>query len=85
MSKRLFRIRASEPMLHLRTTSKVQDLAMSNSLAAESLSHLDEKPAKHTAAAGVARWFKAAMESLVAAQRTRFEDTDPALYRFPPL
>ena len=58
---------------------------MSNSLAAESLSHLGEKPAKHTAAAGVARWFKAAMESLVAAQRTRFEEYRPGIISFSPL
>jgi hypothetical protein len=35
--------------------------------------------------AGLGAWFGRVLESLVAAQRRRFEDTDPLLYRFPPL
>jgi len=33
----------------------------------------------------VSTLFKALMESLVTAQTRRFEDTEPLLYRFPPL
>jgi hypothetical protein len=35
--------------------------------------------------ASLGGWFGRLLESLVAAQRQRFEDTDPQMYRFPPL
>ena len=57
---------------------------MSNTLA------LDPSPAAETAAArparrGFAAVFMAALESLVAAQSRRFENTEPLSYRFPPI
>jgi hypothetical protein len=46
-------------------------------------------PGEHTVTAksraGLGAWFGRVLASLVAAQRQRFEDTDPLLYRFPPL
>lgn len=56
---------------------------MSDSLALDVSPLREDKASKPTT--GLAAMFKAAMESLVAAQRPRFENTDPLLYRFPPL
>jgi hypothetical protein len=41
--------------------------------------------AKQTPRVGFVALFKAALESLVAAQRSRFEVEGPLMYRFPPL
>jgi hypothetical protein len=45
----------------------------------------DAAAVKSAPRAGFVAMFKAALESLVAAQSQRFEGTEPLSYRFPPI
>ena len=58
---------------------------MSDSLALQASSVPDGQITKPAARRGFGAAFKAVLESLVAAESRRFEDTQPLLYRFPPL
>ena len=58
---------------------------MSECLALDPSPLPDEVATKSAPRVGVGATFKALLESLVAAQTRRFEDTGPLMYRFPPL
>lgn len=58
---------------------------MSECLALEPSTTADERTSNPAPRRGFAALFKAALESLVTAQTRRFEDTEPLLYRFPPV
>jgi hypothetical protein len=58
---------------------------MSDSLALQASSVTDEQITKPAARPGFGSMLKAVLESLVAAQTRQFENTQPLLYRFPPL
>jgi|HubBroStandDraft_2_1064218.scaffolds.fasta_scaffold2699757_1 hypothetical protein len=56
---------------------------MSDSMVIEPTRRTDESTGKSRGHIGA--WFTSLLESLVSAQRQRFEDSDPLLYRYPPL
>lgn len=58
---------------------------MSNSLTVDPSPRLNAEKANVQPRRGIIAMFKAALEALVNAQRGRFEDSDPLLYRFPPI
>ena len=58
---------------------------MSDSLALEPMPLSDTEAKQPNTRTGFAAMFKAALESLVAAERPRFADNEPLLYRFPPI
>jgi hypothetical protein len=58
---------------------------MSDVLALEPSPLPDVEAVKQERKTGFGAMFKAVLESLVAAQRSRFNDSEPLLYRFPPL
>jgi hypothetical protein len=69
---------------HVAPANKIEDHPMSDFLAGETLPLVNETTKNAPPSRFVAA-FKAMMESLVAAQRGRFSDNEPLLYRFPPL
>ena len=58
---------------------------MSNSLTLGPSPHPNAEQANVRPRRGIGAMFMAALEALVKAQRGRFEDGDPLLYRFPPI
>jgi hypothetical protein len=58
---------------------------MSQSLALEASPPAGEPTVTAKSRGGLGAWFSRVLESLVSAQRKRFEGTEPLLYRFPPL
>jgi hypothetical protein len=58
---------------------------MSECLALDPAPRPDEVTTKPAPSTGIGAMFKAALESLVAAHSRQFEDTDPLVYRFPPI
>jgi len=57
---------------------------MSDSLALQSSPLPNQAKAKPTLGARFTAVFVAALESLVSAQRKRFDGSDPVFYRYPP-